>query len=73
MTGLSGEVTERLKVHDWKSCVQLALNRGFESPPLRHEEHLVLSAAGRRIGDPASGRSVVIAQCVQSWMSMADS
>jgi hypothetical protein len=31
-----GEVTERLKVHDWKSCVLLTEYRGFESPPLRH-------------------------------------
>ena len=26
-----GEVTERLKVHDWKSCVRLTPHRGFES------------------------------------------
>jgi hypothetical protein len=31
----SGEVTERLKVHDWKSCVRLTPYRGFESLPLR--------------------------------------
>ena len=31
-----GEVTERLKVHDWKSCVRLTPHRGFESLPLRH-------------------------------------
>ena len=32
---LIGEVTERLKVHDWKSCVRLTPYRGFESLPLR--------------------------------------
>ena len=31
----AGEVTERLKVHDWKSCVRLTPYRGFESLPLR--------------------------------------
>jgi hypothetical protein len=33
--GRSGEVTERLKVHDWKSCGRVKLPRGFESLPLR--------------------------------------
>jgi hypothetical protein len=28
-------VTERLKVHDWKSCGRVKLPRGFESHPLR--------------------------------------
>jgi hypothetical protein len=28
-------VTERLKVHDWKSCGRVKLPRGFESLPLR--------------------------------------
>ena len=36
----NGEVTERLKVHDWKSCVPLIRYRGFESPPLRHLERV---------------------------------
>ncbi len=31
---LAGEVSERSKVHDWKSCVVKSY-RGFESPPLR--------------------------------------
>ncbi len=28
-------MTERLKVHDWKSCGRVKLPRGFESHPLR--------------------------------------
>ncbi len=32
--GPPGEVTERLKVHDWKSCGRVKLPRGFESHPL---------------------------------------
>ena len=36
-----GEVTERLKVHDWKSCVRLTPYRGFESLPLR--QHVIAS------------------------------
>ena len=32
-----GEVTERLKVYDWKSYVRLTPYRGFESLPLRQE------------------------------------
>ena len=35
LVGRSGEVTERLKVHDWKSCGRVKLPRGFESLPLR--------------------------------------
>jgi hypothetical protein len=34
ITNALGAVTERLKVHDWKSCVPNK-HRGFESPPLR--------------------------------------
>ena len=34
-SGPPGEVTERLKVHDWKSCGRVKLPRGFESLPLR--------------------------------------
>ena len=34
-TKIAGEVTEWLKVHDWKSCRGLKPPRGFESLPLR--------------------------------------
>ncbi len=30
---LAGEVTERLKVHDWKSCVPLIRVPGVRIPP----------------------------------------
>jgi hypothetical protein len=30
---LTGEVTERLKVHDWKSCVPLIRVPGVRIPP----------------------------------------
>ena len=30
-------MTERLKVHDWKSCGRVKLPRGFESLPLRYD------------------------------------
>ena len=33
-----GEVSERFKVHDWKSCWRRIPSRGFESPSLRHKE-----------------------------------
>ncbi len=32
---VQGEVAERLKAPDWKSCIQLNLYRGFESLSLR--------------------------------------
>lgn len=35
LTSSYGEVTERLKVHDWKSCFHFIVGRGFESLPLR--------------------------------------
>jgi hypothetical protein len=34
-SALAGEVSERSKEHDWKSCIRYAY-RGFESLPLRH-------------------------------------
>ena len=43
---LCGEVTERLKVHDWKSCVRLTPYRGFESLPLRHPTRKFKGSAG---------------------------
>lgn len=33
-----GELSERLKEHDWKSCIGLKLYRGFKSHALRHNE-----------------------------------
>ena len=36
LTSFIGEVTERLKVHDWKSCFHFIVERGFESLPLRN-------------------------------------
>ncbi len=47
----NGEVTERLKVHDWKSCVPLKGYRGFESPPLR-QNLLAVSPDPTRITKP---------------------
>ena len=35
---LAGEMTEWLKVHDWKSCVLRKRYRGFKSRPLRHRK-----------------------------------
>jgi hypothetical protein len=43
-------VTERLKVHDWKSCGRVKLPRGFESHPLRH---------GFAFGEPKPVRPIV--------------
>ena len=32
---VAGEVSEWLKEHAWKACVQVTLHQGFESLPLR--------------------------------------
>jgi hypothetical protein len=33
-----GEVSERPKEHDWKSCISRNRDRGFKSHPLRGED-----------------------------------
>ena len=64
-------MTERLKVHDWKSCGRVKLPRGFESHPLRcradyggfpfrHTCASVLFAAGKNLKQ------------VQEWLGHAD-
>ena len=39
-------MTERLKVHDWKSCGRVKLPRGFESHPLRSAVIVAAAAIG---------------------------
>ena len=46
---ITGEVTEWLKVHDWKSCGGLKPPRGFESLPLRHNSSLFMKPRRRTI------------------------
>ena len=48
---MQGEVAERLKAPDWKSCIQLNLYRGFESLSLRHNIHRFF-VTGIRTRDP---------------------
>ena len=48
-------MTERLKVHDWKSCGRIKLPRGFESHPLRLWLRVPLQGGFALDGDEALG------------------